>query len=249
MYYFASDIHLGGGGKEVARTTEKRFVEWLECASKDAEAIFLCGDLFDLWFENKRVVPKGFTRALGCISKLTDSGLRVVFIAGNHDMWLCDYLSEECGMEIYRKPTVFELSGRRVHVAHGDNLKLGRDWGLRLMNTMFHSKFVYWLVATFIHPNLLLKFGHWWSESSRKKHHKMDGHNTINGYGVAPLVEYATDHQANDPCDFYIFGHLHQMLDHQCDGFRVVFTNDWSDEPHIATLDREGNMRLERALK
>ncbi|MFI3304935.1 MAG: UDP-2,3-diacylglucosamine diphosphatase [Rikenellaceae bacterium] len=245
MYYFASDIHLGGGGRAVARETESRFVEWLERAAEDAEAILLCGDIFDIWFENKRVVPKGFTRTLGTLSRLTDRGVRVIFMAGNHDMWLGDYLADECGLEIYRKPTIFEFAGKRVHVAHGDNLKLGRNWSLRLMNILFHSKFVYRAAARVVHPDLLLKFGHWWSEESRRKHRKMVGHNTIDGYGVRSLIEYATEHQATEPCDYYIFGHLHQMFDYQGDGFRVLFTNDWSEEPHVAALDSEGNMRLE----
>ncbi len=246
MYYFASDIHLGGGSREVARQCERRFVEWLERAAEDAETIFICGDLFDLWFEYKRVVPCGFTRALGAISRLTDSGKRIVFMAGNHDMWLGEYLSEECGVEIYRKPTVFELAGKRVHVAHGDNLKLGRDWLLRFMNVMFHSRFVYKAVATLIHPDLLMKFGLWWSESSRKKHRKMSGHNTVDGMGVRALIEYAEEHQKSDPCDYYIFGHLHQHLIYEGDGFTVIFTNDWSDDTHIARLDDEGVMTLER---
>ena len=51
MIYFASDIHLGGGGEECAREVERRFAAWLDDAGRDAEAIFLVGDVFDFWFE------------------------------------------------------------------------------------------------------------------------------------------------------------------------------------------------------
>ena len=50
-HYFASDIHLGAGGEAFAGETERRFVAWLDDAAKDAESIFLVGDLFDFWFE------------------------------------------------------------------------------------------------------------------------------------------------------------------------------------------------------
>ena len=51
MIYFASDIHLGAGDPATARCTERRFTAWLDAVSRDAEAIYLLGDLFDFWFE------------------------------------------------------------------------------------------------------------------------------------------------------------------------------------------------------
>ncbi|MFI3303884.1 MAG: UDP-2,3-diacylglucosamine diphosphatase [Rikenellaceae bacterium] len=246
MYYFASDIHLGGGGREIARQTEIRFVEWLERVAVDAEAIILCGDVFDFWFEYRLVVPRGFTRALGTISRLIDRGVRIIFMSGNHDMWQRDYLREECGLEVYTAPTIFEFGGRRVHIAHGDNLNVKKDWKLKLMNSVFRSKFIFHTAARFIHPDLMLKFGIWWSENSRNKHTQRAGHNTIDGDGVLSLVEYATQRQQIEPCDYYVFGHLHQNFIHHCDGFDVVFTNDWSQDPHFAKLNSEGQMSLER---
>ena len=65
MIYFVSDIHLGGGDEESARQTERRFAAWLDRVGADAEAIVLAGDLFDFWFEYRRVVPKGFVRRSG----------------------------------------------------------------------------------------------------------------------------------------------------------------------------------------
>ena len=79
-HYFASDIHLGAGGEAFAGETERRFVAWLDDAAKDAESIFLVGDLFDFWFEYREVVPKGFVRTLGKLAELTDRGVRVVFL-------------------------------------------------------------------------------------------------------------------------------------------------------------------------
>ena len=53
---------------------EKHFVKWLNSIKNEAEAIYLLGDIFDFWFEYNKVVPKGFTRLLGKLSELTDSG-------------------------------------------------------------------------------------------------------------------------------------------------------------------------------
>ena len=106
MYYFASDILLGAGGPAAARAVEKRFVAWLDEVSRDADAVLILGDLFDFWFEYKRVVPKGFVRVLGKLCELTDRGIRVVFMTGNHDMWVRDYFEAECGVEVYTSPRI-----------------------------------------------------------------------------------------------------------------------------------------------
>lgn len=243
-YYFASDVHLGGGERITARERERRFVKWLQRAGEDADAIFLLGDIFDLWFEYERVVPKGFVRTLGEITRLTDRGVRVVFMAGNHDMWIYEYLSEECGMELYTAPRLFELSGRRVHVAHGDNLNVKSDFVLRLMNRTFRSNSIRKIFSAVVHPDLALKFGHWWSNSSRKSHSCGSFAEVIDTPGIRPLIDYAERHQSTKPCDYYIFGHLHQKYRHQIDGGEVIFLSDWSGEATFATLSEDGVIAL-----
>ena len=63
---------------EKSREREKKVVEWLESIRHEAEEIYLVGDIFDYWFEYKRVVPRGFTRFLGKIAEITDSGIKDV---------------------------------------------------------------------------------------------------------------------------------------------------------------------------
>ena len=57
--------------------------------------------------------PKGFVRTLGKLAELTDRGVRVVFFTGNHDMWVGDYLTRECGMEVCTSPQVMTLAGKK----------------------------------------------------------------------------------------------------------------------------------------
>lgn len=254
MYYFVSDVHLGSGGKAEIRRVEKLFVEWLEMVSHDADAIFLCGDIFDFWFEYQRVIPKGFVRTLGKIAELTDRGIRIVYMVGNHDMWVGEYLSEECGVELYTAPKQFQLGDKIVHVAHGDNLNVNGDWKLKMLNKLFRSSGVRWLFSHLVHPDAAMKFGLWWSEKSRKKHTEFEGHNTLNGKGINYLVEYAALAQQHAPSDHYIYGHLHQTLQHQTadkmgNQYTVTFICDWSKNPTYAVLDSEGNMRIEKLKK
>ncbi|MFR9661372.1 MAG: UDP-2,3-diacylglucosamine diphosphatase [Rikenellaceae bacterium] len=243
MIYFASDVHLGGGDKESSRLTEQRFIAWIDSISADAEAIILCGDVFDFWFEYKRVVPKGFVRTLARLASLTDSGVRVLFFTGNHDMWVRDYLELECGMEIYTAPKRLDLNGKKVHIAHGDNLSPRDGFVLRLMNATFRSKVVRWLFSTLVHPDWALKFGLAWSNSSRKKHD--NGSSPKVQQSKQALVRYAIEQQMIERCDYYIFGHLHiNRVERLDDGAEIVFVNDWSHDPHYAVMDDEGKIKL-----
>ncbi len=73
--YFASDCHLGVPNYASSLEREKIFVHWLDSIKTDAKEIFLLGDIFDFWFEYKRVVPKGYVRLLGKLAELSDSGI------------------------------------------------------------------------------------------------------------------------------------------------------------------------------
>ena len=219
---------------------EQRFTAWLDAVSRDAEAISLLGDLFDFWFEYRRVVPQGFVRTLGKLAELTDRGVRVVFFTGNHDMWVGDYLHRECGVEIHTEPQVVTLAGKRLFLAHGDNINVGHLPWLCFMNRVFRSRPLRWLFSWGVHPDWAVKFGRWWSGRSRKSHGGESDRSV-----TEPLIAYARDRQRIDPVDYYIFGHMHYARDYAADGLRVVLLGAW-DAPACAVLDDAGKLELKR---
>ena len=77
--YFLSDFHLGAPDKEKSLEREKHIVSFLKEAQHDAAHIFIVGDIFDFWYEYKTVIPKGYTRLLGRLAEITDSGIPVSF--------------------------------------------------------------------------------------------------------------------------------------------------------------------------
>lgn len=251
MIYFASDIHLGAGGEEFARANERRFVGWLERASHDAEAILLVGDVFDFWFEYRRVVPKGFVRTLGKLAEIRDRGVRVVFFTGNHDMWITDYLTRECGIEVCTAPRLMTLAGQRVFVAHGDNMNIQGQPMLQLLNRVFRSRLLRWCFSWGVHPDLAVKFGHWWSGRSRKSHDAADTaavrDGQSGGFGPAltePLIRYARDYAATHEVDHFVFGHMHFARDYRDGALHVVNLGGWEKNPSYAVLDEKGDLTL-----
>lgn len=251
MIYFASDVHLGAGDRREALLLERRFVGWLDRAARDAEAIFLVGDIFDFWFEYRRVVPKGFVRTLGKLAELTDRGIRVVFFTGNHDMWVGDYLRCECGVEIFTSPQLLTLHGRRIFVAHGDNMNIDDQPMLKLLNRTFRSRMLKYLFSWGLHPDLALKFGHWWSRKSRRKHNAADERARLTGRGqgfdarlTEPLIDYARQYAATHRVDDFVFGHMHFAREFREGSLHVVNLGGWEKNPSYAVLDDEGQLTL-----
>uniref|UniRef100_UPI004056D97D UDP-2,3-diacylglucosamine diphosphatase n=1 Tax=Alistipes sp. TaxID=1872444 RepID=UPI004056D97D len=241
MIYFASDIHLGAGTPKERQATEERFVAWLTRVGRDAEAIVLLGDLFDFWFEYKELVPKGFVRTLGKLAELHDRGVRLILLSGNHDMWIGDYLHKECGMEIYTSPTTLTLHGLRLHLAHGDNLRIKRPSLLWLMNSCFRSRTLRWLFRWFVHPDWALRFGHWWSGKSRKSHTKTD----LGAELTEPLRDYARARAQQEPTiDAFLFGHMHVAVDRLNEEPRILHLGCWDKGESYATLSAEGELTL-----
>lgn len=243
MYYFASDIHLGGGDPARMQEIERRFAAWLDRAGRDADAICLLGDIFDFWFEYRQVVPKGFVRVLGKMAELTDRGVRILLITGNHDMWMYDYLTKECGVEVSTRPVLLEAAGKRIFLAHGDNMNIGRQPLLKLMNTLFRSRTLRFLFSWLVHPDWAMRFGRWWSGRSYRSHHR-----TPPQIGqTEPLIEYARSRHDELQADCYLFGHMHVARDYREEGLHVVLLGSWEEEqPAVAVLDGNGEVKLTR---
>lgn len=165
-------------------------------------------------------------------------------MSGNHDMWVRDYLTVECGVELYTVPTTFELGVRKVHLAHGDNLNVSGNLSLKLMNGFFRSKVARVLFSWCIHPDIALWFGQSWSAKSRKKHIGEPVALVERARGF--LSEYALTHYTENKSDIYIFGHLHQAHTSLSETPKIIFMNDWSRDPHFVALSESGDVELRR---
>ena len=180
-------------------------------------------------------------RALGKLAELTDKGVKITFITGNHDMWAKDYLERECGIKTFFTPQTVELAGKRLFVAHGDNMNIKNQPVLRLMNATFRSRIARVLFSWLVHPDLALKFGKWWSGKSRKSHSMETLTEKSHGF----LIDYARDYKAENPTtDYIIFGHMHYPYDLSQEQLRVLFLGCWEGDATYAALDSEGNIEL-----
>lgn len=230
--FFASDFHLGLPAGSPPLEREKRVVKWLKSVAPEAKEIYLLGDVFDFWWEYKLVVPRGFTRFLGTVAEITDSGIPVHFFPGNHDMWTADYLVNECGIITHTAPVTKDLDGKKFHLAHGEGLGT-RNIGYKILLSIFHNKTLRHMYSA-LHPSIGVGFGLRWSLSSRlAKGIKID----FLGEEKEDLIRYARSVLEKDNIDYFIFGHRHLELKYSINGAEIVFLGDWIMNGSYAVWD------------
>jgi UDP-2,3-diacylglucosamine hydrolase len=231
--YFASDFHLGLPTGSPPLEREKKVVSWLKSIASDAKEIYLLGDIFDFWWEYKLVVPRGFTRFLGTVSEITDSGIPVHFFTGNHDMWARDYLSGECGMIIHKTPITTLFDGKKFHLAHGEGLGT-KSTGYKILLSIFRNKPLQTMYSA-LHPSIGIGIGHGWSLNSRL------------GKGITKeflgddnedLIRYARSVLEKDKIDYFIFGHRHLAMTYRLQTeTEIIFLGDWIKNGSYAFWD------------
>lgn len=220
-YYFISDVHLNLKGFESEKIQEQILVNFLEFIKKDAAELFIVGDLFDFWIEYKYVVPKGNYRLLTKISELTDAGIKITYLAGNHDFWRGSYFRDEFGIEILDRNLEREISGKKFFISHGDGLAY-KDTGYRIMKKILRNKISQKLYS-FIHPDIGIWLAKRTSSTSRvytgqKDYSQRDG---LKDYAMKKLEE---------GFDFAVMGHRHKPLKIESSGRYYINLGDWIDD-------------------
>ncbi len=213
---------------------EKLFVSWLDEASKDAAAIYMLGDIFDFWYEYKKVVPRGFVRTLGKIAELSDNGIPIHFFTGNHDVWVFDYLPSETGVIVHREPIVQTISEKTFFLGHGDGLNKSEK-GYLMLKGLFTSKMAQFMFSR-LHPNLAIWFGHEWAKRSRIS--KGTDPEFVSDLNSESAVNFANEFSKTNKIDYYIFGHRHFLLKEKLvSGAEIVMLGEWFNFFSYAEFD------------
>jgi len=203
--YFASDFHLGAPNHISSRDREDIIVKWLNEVSVDATEIILLGDIFDFWFEYKTVIPKGFTRLLGTLAKISDKGIQLRIFTGNHDLWMKDYFVHEFKAVVHKKPVKLEFGNKIFYLAHGDGLGPG-DYGYKFINLIFKCRICQWLFR-WLHPDIGITFANFCSKLSRSAESKY-------AHTFLGEKEWLVNHsrmqlEKDSNIDYMIYGHRH----------------------------------------
>lgn len=232
--YFLSDFHLGAPDYATSLVREKKIVRFLEHIRQDAHTIFILGDLFDFWYEYKKVVPKGYVRILGKLAEITDAGIHIFFFVGNHDMWMRGYFEKELNIPVYFQPAEYQFNDKKFLVGHGDGLGPG-DHRYKFIKKIFRNKLSQKLFGM-LHPSWGMGLADYFSRKSRAATGSRD--ERFLGEHREWLITYCRDTLQQKHIDYFVFGHRHLPVEFPLNEESIYFNlGDWIKYFSFAVFD------------
>ncbi|HSH43608.1 MAG TPA: UDP-2,3-diacylglucosamine diphosphatase [Arenicellales bacterium] len=115
---FISDLHLSPARPAIAAS----FFELLQNEARQADALYILGDLFEYWIGDDAAERLGYAPVIEQLRALADSGVPLWFMRGNRDFLVGDRFAAATGCGLLADPTVVDLYGEPVLLTHGDFL-------------------------------------------------------------------------------------------------------------------------------
>jgi UDP-2,3-diacylglucosamine pyrophosphatase LpxH len=233
---FLSDIHLGTRACQADRLLD--FLKHFE-----SRYLFLVGDILDFWAMGQRGVywSASMNTFVQKLLKRARHGTEVIFIPGNHDEALRDYLDSTFGnIHLHLEYEHLAANGRRYLVLHGDQFDVVTKYHRWLAVLGDHS------YAMLVRLNVLLSWvrrqlgiGGYWSLAGYAKRKVKTAVSFICDY-----EEAVARHVRDRGLDGVICGHIHAAAIKQVDGVTYINCGDWVDSCTAIVEHLDGRMEL-----
>ena len=192
---FIADAHL----LEPEASVYRELLEFLHQLPDDLENLFILGDFFDFWYGYQNLVHTVYLPVISTLRKLSEQGLNIYFLAGNHEINFGPGL-ENLACSCHLDELVMKLDGQRIYMTHGDQLNRD-DFGNHCWRTFIRHPLVLRFIAI-LPPDLVWKTACWLSKKSR-----------ANGNAdkkIPPQVFTSVAAILRGPVDAAVIGHFHQ---------------------------------------
>jgi len=153
--FFVADVHLGLDSSR----RQKTFIAFLAHVRSCGGNLYLLGDFFDFW-ANNRAMYRRMLPVLEGLRELSASGATVGFIYGNRDFLVRSSMLESFGITLLGEQADIELGSQRAHITHGYTLCLNDTpfliykknvWPVfRLLDRLLPGMLSNYVVRTFI---------------------------------------------------------------------------------------------------
>lgn len=145
---FIADLHLQT--EEPAITAG--FLRFLAGEARQADALYILGDLFEAWIGDDDPNPL-HQQIASAIKSLVESGVPCYFIHGNRDFLLGKRFARQSGMQLLPEAQVLDLYGRKILIMHGDTLCTD-DAGYQAFRKKVHTP---WIQTLFLALPLFIR--------------------------------------------------------------------------------------------
>lgn len=218
---FIADLHLQT--EEPAITAG--FLRFLAGDARQADALYILGDLFEAWIGDDDPNPLHHQIA-AAIKSLVDSGVPCFFIHGNRDFLLGKRFARESGMTLLPEEKMLDLYGRKVLIMHGDTLCTD-DAGYQAFRAKVHQS---WLQKLFLALPLFIR-----QRIAAKMRANSKAANSSKSLEIMDVNQQAVIAELeNHQVQWLIHGHTHRPAVHELTAngqpaFRVVL-GAWHSE-------------------
>ena len=233
---FISDVHLGTRGCQA-----ELLLQFLSC--HEAETIYLVGDIVDGWrLRRTWYWPQAHNDVAQKLLRKARKGARVIYLPGNHDEFLRDYIGTHFGgIEVLNRAVHETAEGRRLLVIHGD------QFDIVVRHARWLAFFGDWAYRTALALNTYLnlirrKLGFsYWSLSAWAKLKVKEAVNFIGAFEEA-LAREARESEA----DGVICGHIHYAAMHDKYGASYYNCGDWVESCTALAEHHDGRFEIIR---
>ncbi|WP_127143300.1 UDP-2,3-diacylglucosamine diphosphatase [Pelagibacterium montanilacus] len=233
---FISDVHLG---MQAIRVDE--LLKFL--SHFDADTIYIVGDLIDGWRLQKEWnwLPEYDELAQSLFDKAR-RGARIVYLAGNHDEFLRDYLGAYFGgVEIADRAIHETADGKRYLVIHGDQFDVvvaNAKWLAHVGDWAYNFALRVNVLVNWVRRRMGLSY---WSLSAWAKQKVKNAVSVMGRFEEALALEARTS-----KVDGVICGHIHNAAMHHKFGIHYLNSGDWVESCTAIIEDHDGAFELIR---
>jgi UDP-2,3-diacylglucosamine hydrolase len=198
MWVFFSDVHLLDSNSE----REKKILAFLDLVKDDLEGLGIIGDLFDFWFGYKTVIFNQFVPVIAKLKEISDKGVKILYIAGNHDFHFGPLFDTIVPIETHSQPYILELGNKKIFLHHGDGIDK-KDIRYNIFKRIVRNPITLAL-SQWVHPNLGWNIAKALSKTSHNYFHKTEKRKRyLNACRDFAMKKF------NEGNDIMVFGHLH----------------------------------------
>jgi UDP-2,3-diacylglucosamine pyrophosphatase LpxH len=232
---FISDTHLGTRGCKAELLAD--FLVHNQC-----ETLYLVGDIFDGWQIKRWYWTPAQDRVVREVLNKIAAGTRVIYVPGNHDEFLREYVGRTAfGVEVAREAIHETAAGLRLLVIHGDQF----DGVIGCAKWLAHAGDRAYTFALQLNDGLhgiRRAMGlPYWSLSAYLKR------------AVKNAVEYVSRYEeivaraaATRGVDGVMCGHIHQAEKRMIGDILYLNDGDWVESCSALVEDARGNLEILR---
>lgn len=228
---FISDLHLHPQDPRVTQ----RFVQFMKNEARQAEALYIIGDLFEAWVGDDDQTPF-HQQIIQELKSLHQAGVATYFIHGNRDFLIGRRFAKQTGITLLPDPCVIDIYGKKILLSHGDLLCTHDRRHQRFRSFVFNP------LCQKLFLTIPLFFRH---RIARKIRNQSGQHNQGAPHYIMDVASVAVEalmrqHNVN----LLIHGHTHRPAIHKMGDKERVVLGAWHDNADYVHMNANAKYQL-----